>query len=107
GAAARYQVPLGVPHMRNIGVFVLAGAFAAVLSSPSPSAAFGLRLGPLHLGLPFFGGHHFSHHRHRAIHAASHKGAIYDKADYETPAVKPAGKPAINPSWAAALRRRK
>ena len=83
--------------MRNIGVFVLAGAFATVLSSPSPSAAFGLRLGPLHLGLPFFGGHHFSHHRHRAIHAASHKGAIYDKAAYENPAVKPAGKPAINP----------
>lgn len=68
--------------MRNIGVYVLAGAFAAVLSSPSPSAAFGLRLGPLHLGLPFFGGHHFSHHRH----AAPHKGAgIYDKATYEQP----------------------
>lgn len=75
--------------MRNIGVYVFAGAFAAVLSSPSPSAAFGLRLGPLHLGLPFFGG--LPHHRHGATHAAPHKGAgIYDKADFEKPAVKPA-----------------
>jgi len=75
--------------MRNIGVYVFAGAFAAVLSSPSPSAAFGLRLGPLHIGLPFFGG--FPHHRHGAMHAAPHKGAgIYDRADYEKPAIKSA-----------------
>lgn len=73
--------------MRNIGVLVLAGAFAAVLSSPSPSAAFGLRLGPLHIGLPFFGRHHFSHHRHSAMHAASHKDAVYDRAAYEGPAI--------------------
>jgi hypothetical protein len=73
--------------MRNIGVTIFAGAFAAVLSSSSPSAAFGLRLGPLHIGLPFFGG--VPHHRHGAIHAAPHKGAgIYDKADYEKPAGK-------------------
>lgn len=71
--------------MRNIGVIVCAGAFVAVLSSPSPSAAFGLRLGPLHIGVPFFGG--VPHHRH--IHAAPHKGAgLYDKADYESPAGK-------------------
>ena len=70
--------------MRNIGVYVVAGAFAAIVSAPSPSAAFGLRLGPLHIGLPFLGGQHFSHHRHSASHAAPHKGAgIYDKADYE------------------------
>jgi hypothetical protein len=69
--------------MRNIGVYVFAAALAAVMSSPSPSAAFGLRLGPLHLGLPFFGGHRFSHHRHAA---APHRGAgIYDKATYENP----------------------
>jgi len=75
--------------MRNIGVYVFAGAFAAILSAPSPSAAFGLRLGPLHIGLPFFGG--LPHHRHSAMHAAPHKGAgIYDKADYERPPTKPA-----------------
>lgn len=73
--------------MRNIGVYVVAGAFAAIVSAPSPGAAFGLRLGPLHLGLPFLGGQHFSHHRHSASHAPPHKGAgIYDKADYEHPA---------------------
>jgi LTXXQ motif family protein len=74
--------------MRIIGVCVFAGAFAAVLSSPSPSAAFGLRLGPLHIGLPFLGG--LPHHRHGAVHAAPHKGALYDKADYDKPAIKPA-----------------
>lgn len=80
--------------MRNIGVAVFAGAFAAVLSSPSPSAAFGLRLGPLHIGLPFFGG--YPHHRHNVMHAAPHKGAgIYDKADYEKPATNPAITPAL------------
>ena len=84
--------------MRNIGVFVLAGAFAAVLSSPTPSAAFGLRLGPFHIGLPF-GGPHFSHHRHGAIHAARHRGAVYDKANYESAATKPASKPGINPAF--------
>ena len=71
--------------MRNIGAYVLAGAFAAVLSSPTPSAAFGLRLGPLHIGVPFFGG--LPHHRHGASHAAPQKGAgIYDNAIYEKPA---------------------
>ena len=87
--------------MRNIGVYIFAGAFAAVLSSPSPSAAFGLRLGPLHLGLPFFGG--VPHHRHGAIHAAPHNGvSIYDKADYEKPAVKPGTNSALGRSAAPA-----
>src|ERR1051326_351606 len=76
--------------MRIIGVCVFAGAFAAVLSSPSPSAAFGLRLGPLHIGVPFFGG--VPHHRHGVMHAAPHKGVgIYNKADYDKP-------PATNPA---------
>jgi hypothetical protein len=74
--------------MRNIGVCIFAGAFAAVLFSPSPSAAFGLRLGPLHIGLPFLGG--LPHRRHATPHAPPHKGVLYDKAIYESPAVKPA-----------------
>jgi hypothetical protein len=72
--------------MRNIGVYVFAGAFAAVLSSPSPSAAFGLHLGPLHIGLPFFGRHRLLHHRHTALRAPAHGGRIYDRATYENPA---------------------
>jgi hypothetical protein len=57
--------------MRNIGAYIFVGAFAALLSSPTPSAAFGLHVGPLHIGLPFFGHwHRWRHHRH----------AIYDRA---------------------------
>lgn len=85
--------------MRNIGVYVFAGAFAAVLSSPSPSAAFGLRLGPLHIGLPFFGG--IRHHRH--IHAAPHKGAAYNKTAYESPAMGRSAEPAQGGNSAALL----
>jgi hypothetical protein len=60
--------------MRNIGAYIFLGAFAALLSSPSPSAAFGLHVGPLHIGLPFFGHwHRWRHHRH----------AIYDRAAVE------------------------
>lgn len=65
--------------MRNIGAYIFLGAFAALLSSPTPSAAFGLHLGPLHFGLPFFG---HSRHRH---HAALHRGRVYDRAASERP----------------------
>jgi LTXXQ motif family protein len=64
--------------MRNIGAFTFVGAFAALLSLATPSAAFGFRLGPLHFGLPFFG--HSVRHRH---HAALHRGRIYDRAANE------------------------
>jgi hypothetical protein len=60
--------------MRNIGAYIFVGAFAAVISSATPSAAFGLHLGPFHIGLPFFG---HSRHRH---HAALHRGRVYDRA---------------------------
>jgi LTXXQ motif family protein len=65
--------------MRNIGAYIFVGAFAALISSPTPSAAFGLHLGPLHFGLPFFG---HSRHRH---HAALQRSRIYDRAAAERP----------------------
>jgi LTXXQ motif family protein len=89
--------------MRNIGVCVVAGAFAAVLSSPSPSAAFGLRVGPLHIGLPFFGGPGMPHHRRSAPHAPPRKGALYDKATYDKPAIGRSAEPAQAGSSAALL----
>jgi hypothetical protein len=68
--------------MRNIGAYIFVGAFAALLSSSTPSAAFGLHLGPLHVGLPFFGHWHGSrHHRHVTLHGH----AIYDRAVDERP----------------------
>src|SRR5580698_9217024 len=45
--------------MRKISAIVAIAALAAVAFSPSPSLAFGLRIGPFYLGIPHFG------HRHR------------------------------------------
>lgn len=83
--------------MRNIGAYILVGAFAALLSSATPSAAFGLHLGPLHIGLPFFG--HFGHHRH----SSAARGAIYDKATDERPLGARSAEPAAGGDNAALL----
>src|SRR5215469_15374657 len=49
--------------MRKIGAICLTiTALAAVVLSPLPAAAFGLHLGPLHLGLPRVGHHYHRHH---------------------------------------------
>jgi hypothetical protein len=49
--------------MRKIGAFFVIIAFAAVICSPPPAAAFGLRIGPFHIGIPFpFG------YRHRPLY---------------------------------------
>jgi hypothetical protein len=49
--------------MRKISTIVTIAALAAVALSPLPSAAFGLRIGPFHIGIPFFG----YRHRHHAL----------------------------------------
>ena len=59
--------------MRKIGAICLRiTALAAVVLSPLPAAAFGLHLGPLHIGLPLVG-HHY--HRHRLYMRANPKEA--------------------------------
>src|SRR5215469_10732795 len=59
--------------MRKIGAICLRiTALAAVVLSPLPAAAFGLHLGPFHVGLPFVG-HHY--HRHRLYMRANPKEA--------------------------------
>jgi hypothetical protein len=70
--------------MRKISAIVAIAALAAVAFSPSPSAAFGLRIGPFYLGIPYFG------YRHR------HHGALRDEASLKTdaPAQRAAGSPA-------------
>jgi hypothetical protein len=62
--------------MRKIGAIVAIAALAAAAFSPSPSAAFGLRIGPFYFGIPYFG------YRHR------HHGtpALRDEASLKTPA---------------------
>ena len=71
--------------MRRTGAcifIVFFGALGAAVFSPTPSAAFGLRFGPFHLGLPFFEvPHSLVHRRPIALHPAVRKGGgIYDKA---------------------------
>jgi len=49
--------------MRKIFAIVAIAALAAIAISPSPSMAFGLRVGPFYLGIPHFG----YRHRHQAL----------------------------------------
>jgi LTXXQ motif family protein len=59
--------------MHKVGAYLVIGALAATAFPATPSAAFGLNIGPFHLGLPF-GFHHG--HRHRLYDKAS----VGDKA---------------------------
>jgi hypothetical protein len=52
--------------MHKIGACVLIGAFAAAIAPASPSLAFGLRIGPFHIGLPL-PPHRYGHGRHVAL----------------------------------------
>jgi hypothetical protein len=58
--------------MRKIGTIAAIAALAAVAFSPSPSAAFGLRIGPFYFGIPYFG------YRHR------HHATLRDEASLKT-----------------------
>ena len=49
--------------MRKAGACFAIAVFAAIISAPAPAAAFGLRIGPFHIGLPFW-----FHHRHRHLY---------------------------------------
>ena len=74
--------------MRRIGACFAIATLAAATLSPTPSAAFGFNLGPIHLGLPFFGFHHRRHmHRHHlALHRPARDAGIYDRANVSAPA---------------------
>jgi hypothetical protein len=61
---------------RKTSVIVAIAALAAAALSPSPSLAFGLRLGPFYVGIPFFG----YRHRHHGAHA------LRDEANLKTAA---------------------
>ncbi len=47
--------------MRKLGTYTVIAVLAAILCAPSASA-FGLRIGPFHFGIPFFGHRHWRHH---------------------------------------------
>jgi hypothetical protein len=46
--------------MRTTGTALAIAALAAIALSPMPSAAFGIRLGPFYLGIPFGHRHHYA-----------------------------------------------
>jgi len=71
--------------MRRPSAYILifcSGVLAASAFPASPSAAFGLNIGPFHLGLPFIGFPHRFVHRHRA--ALGGGSNIYDRASLGT-----------------------
>jgi hypothetical protein len=61
--------------MWRIGALAAIVALAATLFPPTPSRAFGVRLGPFYFGIPYFG--HRYHHRH-------HGAALHDDARLNT-----------------------
>jgi hypothetical protein len=63
--------------MRKISAILAIAALAAIAIPPSPSLAFGLRIGPIYLGIPHLG------YRHR------HHGALHDDASLKTAAPAP------------------
>ena len=72
--------------MRKLGVYLAIGALAAVISSPPPAAAFGLRIGPFHLGVPFL----FPHRRdHRPLYMRANPNELAhpESAQEVTPAL--------------------
>ena len=61
--------------MRKIGTIVAIVALAAAALPPSPSQAFGLRVGPFYFGIPYFGHRHRPHGTHGLRDEASIKTA--------------------------------
>jgi hypothetical protein len=66
--------------MRKMGIGATIGLLVAATLFFAPSPAFALRLGPFHLGLPFFG-HSFAHRHRPAPHHVPAKVGIYDRTE--------------------------
>lgn len=64
--------------MRKIGAYAAIGVLAAVIFSPSPIAALGLRLGPFSLGLPLSFGHRHRIDRHPDVPTGA---VLYNSAE--------------------------
>lgn len=66
--------------MRKICALVAVAALAVIAISPTPSAAFGLRVGPFYVGLPFY----WHRHRHHVAHARApetHTASLRDETE--------------------------
>ena len=76
--------------MRKIGASLAIAALAAVLCSPTPGAAFGVRLGPFYVHFPFYFHRHW--HRHYVKHQPADQAA--SRNDEPTAHAEPAPGPA-------------
>jgi hypothetical protein len=74
--------------MRKIGALVVSGALVAAFFTAAPAAAFGLRVGPFHIGIPF-GWHHRRHLYMRANPRDMARSS--DTSRYETRETVPQG----------------
>jgi hypothetical protein len=83
--------------MRGIGAYIAIAAVAGAIILPSPSAAFGLSLGPFHIGLPFFGfPHRFVHRRRIALRRPiAHDRSVYDRANLRGPVPEQGAEPTV------------
>ncbi len=70
--------------MRTTRSVIAIAALAAVTMSPTPSSAFGVRIGPFYLGIPFPG------HRHHAAHAPAAQTAALPNEAQPGPTAPPA-----------------
>ena len=59
--------------MRKVGASLAVAALAAVVFASPPAAAFGLRIGPFHIGLPFYFPHFRFHHHRLYMRADRHE----------------------------------
>ena len=62
--------------MKKVGAYLAIAAFALIPFAFAPTAAFGLRIGPFHLGIPFFGDRH--HHHQLYMHGNSNDVARHE-----------------------------
>ncbi len=68
--------------MKKVGAILATAAFALIAFASPPAAAFGLRLGPFHLGVPLFGHRH--HHHPLYMHGNSNDVARHEN-QHENP----------------------
>jgi hypothetical protein len=69
--------------MKKVGAYLAIAAFAFIPLAASPAAAFGLRLGPFHLGVPLLGHRH--HHRPLYMHGNSNDVVRHDSQSAAEP----------------------
>jgi hypothetical protein len=59
--------------MRKVGAFIAIAACAAFVCSSPPAAAFGVRIGPFHIGVPLYFPHFRFHRHHLYMRANRHE----------------------------------